>query len=218
MKFGIVVSDWNRDITFKLLDGAINILKKHGARENNIITEHVPGSFELPLAAQLIKENTNVDAVICLGCVIQGETPHFTYVCEGVTKGISELTKLSMEIAEKHCNGKLISLLEGGYADIEGGNTFNAISECATNHVATLLSGEIQTETPWFETDSIICRKIPKKTVDPQFPYEFDDYFDLMGRRIKIKNYDHSFHSRYHGIIIVKNTQNIKITYRCIVQ
>lgn len=91
MKFGIVVSDWNRDITSKLLDGALSVLKKHDAEDNNIIIAHVPGSFELPLAAQLIKEKVNVDAVICLGCVIQGETPHFTYVCQGVTQGITQL-------------------------------------------------------------------------------------------------------------------------------
>ena len=72
MKFGIVVSEWNRNITWNLLDGAVRILKKHGAKDDNIIIEHAPGSFELPLAAQLIIENTDVDAIICLGCVIQG--------------------------------------------------------------------------------------------------------------------------------------------------
>jgi 6,7-dimethyl-8-ribityllumazine synthase len=91
MRFGIVVSDWNRDITWNLLDGAVRILKKHGTEDDNIIIEHVPGSFELPLAAQLIKEHTDVDAIICLGCVIRGETPHFTYVCQGVTQGIEQL-------------------------------------------------------------------------------------------------------------------------------
>lgn len=91
MKFGIVVSDWNRNITWNLLDGAVRILKKHGVKNDNIIIEHVPGSVELPLAAQLIVENTDVDAIICLGCVIQGETPHFTYVCQGVTQGITQL-------------------------------------------------------------------------------------------------------------------------------
>ena len=91
MRFGIVVSDWNRDITWNLLDGAVRILKKHGAKDDNIIIEHVPGSFELPLAAKLINENNDVDAIICLGCVIQGETPHFTYVCQGVTQGITQL-------------------------------------------------------------------------------------------------------------------------------
>ena len=91
MRFGIVVSDWNRDITWSLLEGALNTLKKHGAVDKNIIIKHVPGSFELTIGAQLIAEYDDVDAVICLGCVIQGETPHFTYICQGVTQGITSL-------------------------------------------------------------------------------------------------------------------------------
>ena len=91
MRFGIVVSDWNSDITLSLLKGAVSTLKKHGAAEENIIVRHVPGSFELTLGAQLLAENKDPDAVICLGCVIQGETPHFTYICQGVTHGISQL-------------------------------------------------------------------------------------------------------------------------------
>ena len=91
MRFGIVVSDWNRDITWLLLEGALNTLKKHGAVDKNIIIKHVPGSFELTIGSQLIAEYDDVDAVICLGCVIQGETPHFTYICQGVTQGITSL-------------------------------------------------------------------------------------------------------------------------------
>lgn len=91
MRFGIVVSDWNNDITMALLDGAVSTLKKHEAAENNIIIKHVPGSFELTLGAQFIAEYDDVDAVICLGCVIQGETPHFTFICQGVTQGITQL-------------------------------------------------------------------------------------------------------------------------------
>jgi 6,7-dimethyl-8-ribityllumazine synthase len=91
MRFGIVVSDWNRDITWSLLEGVLNTLKKHGAVDKNIIIKHVPGSFELTIGAQLIAEYDDVDAVICLGCVIQGETPHFTYICQGVTQGITSL-------------------------------------------------------------------------------------------------------------------------------
>jgi len=91
MRFGIVVSDWNREITWSLLEGAINTLKKHGATEKNIIVKHVPGSFELTIGAQFIAEYDDVDSVICLGCVIQGETPHFTYICQGVTQGITQL-------------------------------------------------------------------------------------------------------------------------------
>ena len=64
---------------------------KHGTIPENIITRHVPGSFELTLGAKLLADNMYVDAVICLGCVIQGETPHFDYICQGVTKGITDL-------------------------------------------------------------------------------------------------------------------------------
>ena len=91
MRFGIVVSDWNKDITSSLLKGAVSILKKHGAKDINIIIKHVPGSFELTLGAQFLAEYEDTDAVICLGCVIRGETPHFTYICQGVTQGITQL-------------------------------------------------------------------------------------------------------------------------------
>ena len=91
MRFGIVVSDWNSEITWALLDGAVNTLKQHGTEDENIIVKHVPGSFELTLGAQFLAEYDDLDAVICLGCVIQGETPHFTYICQGVTQGITQL-------------------------------------------------------------------------------------------------------------------------------
>lgn len=91
MRFGIVVADWNMDITHALLRGAYETLVKHGVSEENIVVKHVPGSFELVLGGQLLAENNDLDGVICLGCVIQGETPHFTYVCQGVTQGITQL-------------------------------------------------------------------------------------------------------------------------------
>ncbi len=91
MKFGIVVAEWNPEVTFVLANGAVETLKKHGAKENNIIVKYVPGSFELPLGAQFLAEHGDVDAVIILGCVIQGETRHFDYICEGVTQGIKDL-------------------------------------------------------------------------------------------------------------------------------
>jgi 6,7-dimethyl-8-ribityllumazine synthase len=91
MKFGIVIADWNREITHNLLKGAIQTLEHFGAVEKDIFIHHVPGSFELPLGAQLIAESLKPDAVICLGCVIQGETRHFDYICQGVTQGITEL-------------------------------------------------------------------------------------------------------------------------------
>lgn len=91
MRFGIVVSDWNHEVTSALLEGAVKTLKKHGAADNNIVIKHVPGSFELTLGAQFLAEYDDLDAIICLGCVIQGETPHFTFICQGVTQGITQL-------------------------------------------------------------------------------------------------------------------------------
>ncbi len=91
MIFGIVVSEWNTEITGTLLEGAYNTLVKHGALEENILVKHVPGSFELTLGAQFMAEYADLDAVICLGCVIQGETKHFDYICQSVTHGITEL-------------------------------------------------------------------------------------------------------------------------------
>lgn len=90
-KFGIVVSEWNHEITGALKEGAVKVLLESGAEANNIIVKQVPGSFELTLGAQYMAEFTNVDAVICLGCVIQGETRHFDFICEAVAKGITDL-------------------------------------------------------------------------------------------------------------------------------
>ncbi|MDK2978323.1 MAG: 6,7-dimethyl-8-ribityllumazine synthase [Bacteroidales bacterium] len=91
MKFGIVTSEWNSEITSALLKGAHETLLKHGAKEENILRKYVPGSVELTLGAQFMAEYADLDAVICLGCVIQGETKHFDYVCQSVTHGITEL-------------------------------------------------------------------------------------------------------------------------------
>ncbi|NDV64997.1 6,7-dimethyl-8-ribityllumazine synthase [Bacteroides sp. 224] len=120
MKFGIVVSEWNYKITGNLLKGAVETLKKHGATEENILIKFVPGSFELTFAANQMTEYADVDAVIVLGCVIKGETPHFDYVCMGVTQGITDLnatgdipvifglvTTNDMQQAEDRSGGKL---------------------------------------------------------------------------------------------------------------
>ncbi|HOZ29824.1 MAG TPA: 6,7-dimethyl-8-ribityllumazine synthase [Bacteroidales bacterium] len=94
---GIVVSEWNRDITDKLADAAINTLKKYGYSEEDIIKKYVPGSFELVLGAKYLINYAVVDAVICLGCVIQGETRHFDFICSAVSEGIMKLN-IDMEI------------------------------------------------------------------------------------------------------------------------
>lgn len=91
MKFGIVVAEWNEKVTGSLLQGALNTLVKNGAHKDNIMIKWVPGTFELSLGAQYFAENTTVDAVIVLGCVIQGETRHFDFICQSVTQGITDL-------------------------------------------------------------------------------------------------------------------------------
>ena len=91
MSVGIVVAEWNKQITERLLEGACNTLEKHGVKPENIFVKRVPCSFELTFGAKQVAENKDVDAVIVLGCVVRGDTPHFDYVCSGVTQGITEL-------------------------------------------------------------------------------------------------------------------------------
>lgn len=91
MKIGIVVSEWNEGITTALLQGAHATLIKHGVKEENILIDFVPGSFELIFGAKHIAENKAIDAIITLGCVVRGDTPHFDYVCSGVTQGIADM-------------------------------------------------------------------------------------------------------------------------------
>ena len=92
IKIGIVVSQWNQNITDRLLNGAKSVLLNSKIPNNNIIIKHVPGTFELPLGAQYLFEKNMVDGVICIGCVIQGETKHFDYVCQGATQGIQDVS------------------------------------------------------------------------------------------------------------------------------
>ena len=91
MCFGIVVAEWNPEITGALLDGAVKTLEKHGALPENIHVKTVPGSFELIYGAHQMVLHGGYDAVIILGSVIRGETPHFDYICQGVTYGIARL-------------------------------------------------------------------------------------------------------------------------------
>jgi 6,7-dimethyl-8-ribityllumazine synthase len=90
-KFGIVYSEWNSEVTVALKDGAVKTLLANGALQENIIVKTVPGSFELTLGGQYMAEYANVDAVICIGCVIQGETRHFDFICDAVAKGVTDL-------------------------------------------------------------------------------------------------------------------------------
>ena len=118
-RIGIVVSEWNDRITDSLFKGAEESLLEHGILKENILVKHVPDSFELPLGAQWMLEKTSVDAVICIGCVIQGETRHFDFISQAVADGImnvglkfskpvifSVLTCNTMEQAEDRAGGK----------------------------------------------------------------------------------------------------------------
>ncbi|WP_428327416.1 6,7-dimethyl-8-ribityllumazine synthase [Mucilaginibacter sp.] len=89
--FGIVVAEWNAEITNALYQGALSSLLEHGALAENIYTYAVPGSFELTSGADLLLKTGKLDAVICLGCVIQGETRHFDFICNAVANGVSNV-------------------------------------------------------------------------------------------------------------------------------
>lgn len=92
LKFGIVVSRFNDFITNRLLEGALDALIRHGARDEDIEVVRVPGSFEIPLLAKRLAQRGGLDAVICLGTVIRGATPHFEYVASEVSKGIAQVS------------------------------------------------------------------------------------------------------------------------------
>ena len=119
-KFAIVVSEWNSNITSALCEGAVETLLQHGAKKEDIVVKTVPGSFELTFGAAAFMNQCEVDAVIVLGSVVRGETPHFEYVCQGVTQGIAQLnakgdipvifgvlTTDNMEQALERAGGKL---------------------------------------------------------------------------------------------------------------
>ncbi|OAV63264.1 6,7-dimethyl-8-ribityllumazine synthase [Bacteroidales bacterium Barb6XT] len=119
MNIGIVVAEWNKGITEKLLEGACNTLERHGVKTDNIIVRRVPGSVELTFGAKRLAESRDLDAVIILGCVVRGDTPHFDYVCDSVTNGLTELnlmydipfifgllTTENMQQAEDRAGGK----------------------------------------------------------------------------------------------------------------
>ena len=91
ISFGIVVSRFNSLVTRHLLEGAIDCLTRHGAVDAGITVVHCPGSFEIPQVALQLARSGKVDAVICLGCVIRGETPHFDYIASEVTKGVAQI-------------------------------------------------------------------------------------------------------------------------------
>lgn len=133
-RFGIVVSEWNSEITEALYAGAVETLLQNGASKDNIIKKNVPGSFELTLGAQwLAKEN--IDAVICLGCVIQGETPHFDYICQAVANGI---TNVGLKYDKPVIFGVLTTLTLQQALDRAGGKHGNKGDEAAATAIKML--------------------------------------------------------------------------------
>ena len=122
MSFGIVVADWNEHITHALYEGAYDTLIKHGAQEDNIHTIQVPGAFELTGGAAMLAAKHQVDAVICLGCVIKGETSHNDYINQAVGMG---LTNLSIATAKPFIFGLLTPNDEQQALDRAGGKYGN---------------------------------------------------------------------------------------------
>jgi 6,7-dimethyl-8-ribityllumazine synthase len=105
-RFAIVVSRFNSFITDRLLEGALDALKRHGADEKQVVIYKVPGAFEIPLVAKLLAGKKEIDGVICLGTVIKGATPHFHYIASEVTKGIAQA---SLEIEKPIAFGVITS-------------------------------------------------------------------------------------------------------------
>ncbi len=135
-RYAIVVADWNSEITYAMAQGAMDTFVKHGVEEENITVLHVPGTVELTFGAARIMKEERVDAIIVIGCVIQGDTPHFDYVCQSVTQGVaalnaqgkvpvifSVLTVLNQQQALDRCGGKLGNKgIEGAYTAIRMAN------------------------------------------------------------------------------------------------
>ncbi|HSJ68781.1 MAG TPA: 6,7-dimethyl-8-ribityllumazine synthase [Anditalea sp.] len=134
-KFAIVVSEWNEDVTESLYRGAIETLIKHGAQKDNIYRKDVPGSFELSLGAQWVAEIDEIDAVICLGCVIQGETRHFDFICDAVAHGI---TNVSLKYNKPVIFGVLTPNTQKQALDRAGGKHGNKGDEAAITAIKML--------------------------------------------------------------------------------
>ena len=127
-KIGIVVSEWNLDITSNLLKGAYETLLQHGLKKEQILVQYVPGSFELPLAAQYMLEANLVDGVVALGSVIQGETKHFDFVCDATAKGVKDV---SLKYNKPVIFGVLTDNTLQQAIDRSGGKHGNKGIECA---------------------------------------------------------------------------------------
>lgn len=134
-RFAIVVSEWNEEVTDALYESAVASLKSNGVPVSNILKKSVPGTFELSLAALWMGEKKDVDAVICLGCVIQGETPHFDYICQAVAYGITEA---ALKTRKPVIFGVLTTLNKQQALDRAGGKYGNKGEEAALTAIKML--------------------------------------------------------------------------------
>jgi 6,7-dimethyl-8-ribityllumazine synthase len=132
MRFAVVVAEWNAEITDNLLEGAKKALLNAGALQENINIVYVPGSFELTAGARLFAEDWETDAVICLGCVIQGETKHFDFICNAVAMG---LTQLSVTFGKPFIFGVLTTNTLQQALDRAGGKHGNKGEEAAVTAI-----------------------------------------------------------------------------------
>ncbi|MFA6944376.1 MAG: 6,7-dimethyl-8-ribityllumazine synthase [Pedobacter sp.] len=138
-RFGIVVSQWNAEVTGALYEGACSALLTNGVLESNITTIRVPGSFELTSGADILLGSKELDAVICLGCVIQGETPHFTFICNAVANGV---TNVSIKHNKPVIFGVLTTDTLQQAKDRAGGKHGNKGEEAA---VTAIMMAQVQT-------------------------------------------------------------------------
>ncbi|MBU2915498.1 MULTISPECIES: 6,7-dimethyl-8-ribityllumazine synthase [Reichenbachiella] len=133
--FAIIVSEWNEEVTGSLYNGAVQTLLSHGAKQEHIVKVDVPGSFELSLGAQKLAQRDDVDAVICLGCVIQGETRHFDFICDAVAQGV---TNVSLKYDKPVIFGVLTPETQKQAMDRAGGKHGNKGDEAAITAVKML--------------------------------------------------------------------------------
>lgn len=134
-KFAIVVAEWNEEITEALYEGAVAGLTGNGVKKSNIIRKNVPGSFELSLGGLWMAEEKKIDAVICLGCVIQGDTPHFDYICQAVAYGVTEA---GLKTRKPVIFGVLTTLNKQQALDRAGGKLGNKGEEAAITAIKML--------------------------------------------------------------------------------
>jgi 6,7-dimethyl-8-ribityllumazine synthase len=142
-RFGIVVAEWNAVITNALYRGAYESLIEHGALAENIVTHSVPGSFELTSGADLLLKKGKLDAIICLGCVIQGETRHFDFICNAVANG---LTNVAVKYSKPVIFGVLTTDTQQQAVDRAGGKHGNkgvegAVTAIKMAYLAETLNG-----------------------------------------------------------------------------